>query len=165
MDISIIVACANNGVIGRENALPWYLPEDLKHFKGLTMGKPMIMGRKTFESIGRPLPGRTSLVVTRQHNWRSGGVIRCASVEEALQTAKTLLTGNQQEVMVIGGADIYRQVLPLATRIYQTVVDADVAGDAHFPALDLSQWQCEESVSGVSEKTGLAYRFVTLVRK
>jgi dihydrofolate reductase len=126
---------ARNHVIGRDNALPWRLPEDLKHFKRLTLGKPILMGRKTFESIGKPLPGRTNLVLTRDPAWQSQDVVVAHSVGEALQRA-----GDAPEVAGIGGADIFQLLLPMATRIYLTRIDADIPGDTFFPPIDYSQW-------------------------
>jgi dihydrofolate reductase len=129
--VTLIVAVADSGAIGRDNALPWHLPEDLKRFKRLTMGKPMIMGRKTFESIGRPLPGRLNIVVTRDTNYRREGVIVVHSVEAALAAA-----GGADEVMVIGGADLFRLFMPVARRVHLTRVHGDIEGDVHWPALD-----------------------------
>lgn len=162
MMLSIIVACGENRVIGVNNTLPWRLPEDLQHFKKITMGKPMIMGRKTFDSIGRPLPGRTTLVVTRNARWRRKGVITCGSVEQALQRACEYLSPDQQEIMVVGGEEIYRQCLPEARRIYLTRVAMVVDGDAFFPELDCNQWREIETEQGCSAETGVHYIFMTL---
>jgi dihydrofolate reductase len=159
--ISLIVAMAQNGVIGRGNALPWHLPEDLKHFKATTMGKPMLMGRKTFESIGRALPGRLNLVLTRDPGWSAPGASVVHSVEQALARA-----GETEELMVIGGAEIYRLVMPFARRIYLTHVQADVPGDAFFPAFDPTQWvgvQCDAQPA--DERNSYAMTFVTLERR
>src|SRR6516225_359380 len=133
--ISLIVAMAQNGVIGRDNSLPWRLPGDLKRFRAFTLGKPILMGRKTFESIGRPLPERTNLVLTRDRGWFAHGVIVVHSLLEALVQA-----GASAELVAIGGAEIYRLLLPLARRIYLTHVHADVPGDITFPAFDPAQW-------------------------
>lgn len=133
--VTLIVAVADSGAIGRDNALPWHLPEDLKRFKRLTMGKPMIMGRKTFESIGRPLPGRLNIVVTRDTNYRRDGVTVVHSVDAALAAA-----GEAEEVMVIGGADLFRLFMPAARRVHLTRVHGDIAGDVYWPALDTT-WQ------------------------
>lgn len=133
--ISLVVAMACNRVIGRDNALPWRLSEDLKRFKATTLGKPVLMGRKTFESIGRPLPGRRNIVLTRDRAWRAGGADAVSSVDEALR-----LTSREPELAVIGGAEVYRLVLPLAERIYLTRVEAEVAGDAVFPELNRAEW-------------------------
>jgi len=164
MILSIIVACSRNWVIGANNSLPWRLPEDLRHFKDVTMGKPMIMGRKTFDSIGKALPGRITVVVTRQQGWQREGVLVCATIEEALISARACLTPEQQEIMVVGGEQIYRQCLPLVERIYLTRVDADVAGDAFFPAIDFDEWLSLVEQKGYSQAAGLGYSFLTLER-
>jgi len=134
--ITLIVAVADNGVIGRDNTLPWHLPDDLKRFKALTMGKPMIMGRKTFESIGKPLPGRLNIVVTRDTNYRRDGVVVVHGVEAAIAAA-----ADAPEVMVIGGADLFRLFLPRAGRIHLTRVHGNIEGNVTWPALDLGQWE------------------------
>ena len=133
--ISLVVAMARNRVIGRDNGLPWRLSEDLKRFKATTLGKPVLMGRKTFESIGKPLPGRRNIVLTRDRAWHAEGVDVVRSVEEAL-----LLVQDAPELAVIGGAEIYRIILPIAHRIYLTRVEADVVGDTLFPVLDVTEW-------------------------
>lgn len=145
MKLALIVAAGNGNVIGKANTLPWRLPEDLKYFKATTLGKPVIMGRKTFESIGRVLPGRANIVVTRQPDWAApSGVIVVASVEAALQRAAALVAAGQtdaDEAMIIGGAEIYQYALPLAERIYLTRIEVDVPdGDAFFPELSPQQW-------------------------
>jgi dihydrofolate reductase len=127
----LIVAVADNGVIGRDNALPWHLPEDLKRFKRLTMGKPIVMGRKTFESIGKPLPGRTNIVLTRDANYQFPGVVVVHGADAALRAAD-----DAAEIMVIGGADLFRLFLPRAARVQLTRVHADVAGDVLWSPLD-----------------------------
>ena len=128
--ITLIVAVSDNGVIGRDNALPWHLPDDLKRFKQLTLGKPIVMGRKTYESIGRPLPGRQNIVVTRDANYRREGVTVVHSVDDALRAA-----ADAPEVMVIGGADLFRLFLPRASRIHLTRVHAQVMGNVFWPEL------------------------------
>ena len=133
--ISLIVAAAENGVIGRQGELPWRLSDDLRRFKTITMGKPIVMGRKTWESIGRPLPGRQNIVITRQAGFTADGCDVVSSVEEALQVA-----GGAEEVMIIGGSEIYALFLPHASRLYLTRVHADVEGDARLPDLDLAAW-------------------------
>ncbi|UTW44768.1 dihydrofolate reductase [bacterium SCSIO 12696] len=154
MNICLIVAMARNGTIGRNNQLPWHLSGDLRYFKAVTMGKPVIMGRKTWESIGRPLPGRTNIVVTRQAGWCPEGENMAAvkvanSLDAALELAQQVAAADGvSELMVMGGGEIYRQALPLADRLYITEVDADVEGDAHFPALDTNAWQEVERTSG-----------------
>lgn len=159
--ISLIVAMAQNGVIGRDNALPWRLPEDLKRFKEFTLGKPILMGRKTFEAIGRPLPGRANLVLTRDRDWRAEGVIPVHSVEEALLQTRTC-----DELVAIGGAEIYRLLLPLARRIYLTHVHADIPGDTYFPAFDPAQWDdVEYRTLPADERHAYPLTFVTLQRR
>jgi dihydrofolate reductase len=159
--ISLIVAMAQNGVIGRDNALPWRLPEDLKRFKEFTLGKPILMGRKTFEAIGRPLPGRANLVLTRDRDWHAPGVIPVHSVEEALRQTRTC-----DELVAIGGAEIYRLLLPLARRIYLTHVHADIPGDTYFPAFDPAQWDDVEFRSlPADERHAYPLTFVTLERR
>lgn len=138
--VTLIVAVADSGVIGRDNALPWHLPDDLKRFKRLTLGKPVIMGRKTFESIGKPLPGRTNIVVTRDANYRREGVTVAGDIEAAMRAA-----GEVAEVMVIGGAELFRACLPRAGRLQLTRVHADIAGDIRWPEMDLRQWRLIES--------------------
>ena len=133
--ISLIVAASENNVIGRAGGLPWRLRDDLRRFKELTMGKPMVMGRKTFESIGRALPGRRNIVVTRQAGYQAEGCDVVASVDDALSVA-----GDAPEIMVIGGAEIYRQLLPRADRIHLTRVHATIDGDATFPELRADEW-------------------------
>ena len=128
MKLSIVVAMADNRVIGQDNRLPWHLPADLKHFKQLTTGKPILMGRKTWESIGRPLPERTNIVITRDPDYQAAGCTVVHSVDAALRAAEP-----HSEVMVIGGAELYRQVLPEVSTIYLTQVHADVEGDTVFP--------------------------------
>jgi dihydrofolate reductase len=159
--ISLIVAMAQNGVIGRDNALPWRLPADLKRFKEFTLGKPILMGRKTFEAIGRPLPGRANLVLTRDRDWRAAGAIPVNSVEEALLQTRTC-----DELVAIGGAEIYRLLLPLARRIYLTHVHADVPGDTYFPAFDPAQWDDVEFRSlPADDRHAYPLTFVTLERR
>jgi len=156
-----MVAMAQNGVIGRDNSLPWRLPEDLKRFRAFTLGKPILMGRKTFESIGRPLPGRTNLVLTRDRSWSAPGVIVVHSVEDALAHASS-----SNELVVIGGAEIYRLVLPFARRIYLTHVHADVPGDITFPEFDSTQWaDVECSSQPADEEHAYPLTFVTLERR
>jgi dihydrofolate reductase len=138
--VSLIVAAAANGVIGRDNRMPWHLPEDLAHFKRLTLGHPVIMGRKTCESIvaalGKPLPGRANIVVTRQAHFAAPGCTVASSLEAALGAAR-----GADEVFVIGGAEIYRLALARADRVYLTRIDAEVEGDATFPTLDPAEWR------------------------
>jgi dihydrofolate reductase len=134
--ISIIAAMSINRVIGDNNAMPWHIPEELKHFKSLTMGKPMIMGRKTFDSIGRRLlPGRRTIILTRDQDLIPAGFDVAHSVNEALQIAAAA-----SEVMVVGGAGVYAQFLPLAQRMYLSYIPQEMPGDAYFPEFDLKQW-------------------------
>ena len=144
MNLAIIVAVAKNGVIGINNTLPWHLPQDLKYFKDKTLGKPVVMGRKTYESIGRPLPGRTNIIVTRDIGWAADGVLVARSVDDAMVLAKQALereSNVQAEVMIIGGAELYRNLLPQVTRVYLTSVDVSPQGDAFFPELSELEWQ------------------------
>jgi dihydrofolate reductase len=135
--ISFVVAVARNGVIGREGGLPWHISSDLRRFKEITMGKPVIMGRKTWESLPRkPLPGRRNIVITRQQGFAAEGAEVAATPEEALR-----LAGDVPEVAVIGGGEVYRLFWPLVDRLYLTEVDLDVAGDTHFPATDPAEWR------------------------
>lgn len=140
--IALIVAMAGNGVIGLNNQLPWHLPGDLKYFKAVTMGKPIIMGRKTFESIGKALPGRANIVVTGNMEFSAQGVEIVHSPGQAVQLGSAIaLRDGCEEVMVIGGAGLYRELLPVATRLYLTEVQAEVVGDTYFPDFDRTQWQ------------------------
>ncbi|HSM29272.1 MAG TPA: type 3 dihydrofolate reductase [Woeseiaceae bacterium] len=140
MRISLVVAASKNNVIGRDRGLPWHLPDDLRHFKRLTVGKPVIMGRRTFESIGRPLPDRRNIVMTRDANYAADGCDVVTSVEEALDAAQ-----GAGEVMVIGGGQVYRDFLPHADRVYLTRVQADVEGDTYFRDIDRIRWRLVSS--------------------
>jgi len=133
--ISLVVAMDRDRVIGRDGTLPWHLPEDLKHFRAITMGKPIIMGRRTHASIGRALPGRRNLVLTRDGAYEAPGCELCRSLDAALARVADV-----DEAMIIGGAALYRDALPRASRIYLTEVDAAVGGDVHFPPLDEQDW-------------------------
>jgi len=133
--ISIVAALARNRAIGRDNAMPWRLPEDLKRFKRLTLGHAVIMGRRTFESIGSPLPGRDNIVITRSPDWSRSGCIAVRSLEAALAAI-----GAARDAFVIGGAQIYALAMPLAQRLYMTEIARDYEGDAFFPEFDRSQW-------------------------
>lgn len=141
---SFVVAIARNGVIGRNNALPWHIPEDMKFFKEKTMGKPMVMGRRTWDSIGRPLPGRSNIVVTTQKQWPTPapGVEVVHSLEEACALCERIAAETGvSESTIIGGAVIFREALPFTGRIYLTEVHAEVEGDVYFPDYDRSEWQ------------------------
>ncbi|GAB3838413.1 dihydrofolate reductase [Hymenobacter jeollabukensis] len=159
---AIVVARADNGVIGRDNQLPWHLPADLRHFKQLTSGHPVVMGRRTFESIGRPLPNRRNIVVTRQVDWRAEGVETAHSVLAALEAARA----SDAEVFVIGGAEIYREALPAVDTVYLTEVHHAPAGDAVLPDFPAETWR-EESRERhePDEKHAYAFSFVTLRRR
>ncbi|MBB1488251.1 dihydrofolate reductase [Oceanospirillum sediminis] len=140
--IALIWAMAENRVIGIDNKLPWYLPKDLQFFKRCTMGKPVIMGRKTHESIGRPLPGRTNIIVTRDTGYQAEGCRVVHSLAEAFELAdQSCLIDGAEEIIVMGGAEIYQQALPYASKLYITRVHADVEGDAWFPEHNLTGWQ------------------------
>ncbi len=142
MKTAIVVAVADNGVIGHDGAMPWHLSTDLKRFRDLTMGKPMIMGRKTFESIGRALPGRTSIVVTRNRDWQAEGAVPVGSVENAMEVATRLAEASDvDEACVIGGGEIFRQTISRADVLYVTHVHAEPEGNAWFPEIDPRQWR------------------------
>ncbi|ABI37980.1 type 3 dihydrofolate reductase [Shewanella bicestrii] len=159
MRIAMIAAMANNRVIGKDNKMPWHLPEDLRHFKAMTLGKPVVMGRKTFESIGRPLPGRHNIVISRQADLQIDGVTCVTSFEDA-----KLAAGECEELVVIGGGQLYQQLLPQADTLYLTQISLDVEGDTFFPAWDSDKWQETESVTGINGD-GLEYRFINLTKK
>jgi dihydrofolate reductase len=159
--ISLIVAMARNRVIGINNTLPWHLPADLKHFKTLTMGHHIVMGRKTYESIGKPLPGRTSVVVTRNADYSVPGVIVANSLQAAISSC-----GNDEEIFVIGGAELYRHAINFADRIYLTEIAADIPGDAHFAELESKHWQEIGRESHIrDEKNAYPYQFIIYDRK
>ena len=165
--ISFVVAIAENGVIGRENGLPWRLSSDLKRFKATTMGKPIIMGRKTWDSLGRPLPGRTNIVITRDPAFAVDGVITVRSLDEALVVAGSHAGADKvNEICIIGGGEIFRQTLNRADRLYVTWVLAEVDGDVHFPPIDPQIWEevsSEDFPAG--EKDNYATRFVVYERR
>nr|WP_247687408.1 type 3 dihydrofolate reductase [Pseudoalteromonas luteoviolacea] len=155
----MIAAMAKDRVIGDDNKMPWHLPADLQHFKRITMGKPVIMGRKTFESIGRPLPGRRNIVITRNEQYQAEGIETASSTEEALA-----LVDKIDEVMIIGGGNIYEQFLPLCNRLYLTHIDLEVAGDTQFPDyLPFGEWvESEVETYEPDERNKYHYKFVTL---
>jgi dihydrofolate reductase len=157
--LSIIVAVAHDGVIGVNNTLPWHLPEDLKRFRALTMGHHIIMGRKTYDSLGRLLPGRTTVIVTRNENYKVEGALVANSLEAAIA-----LCENDDEVFLIGGAELYQAGLKLAHKLYITEIELDVAGDAFFPKLISTEWQETEREAHTSEK-GLSFSYATYIRK
>lgn len=157
MKLHLIYARARNGTIGKDGQMPWHLPEDLAHFKRITLGQPVIMGRKTWDSLParfRPLPGRVNIVVTRQADWRADGALRAASMEEAMR-----LCGDAPDAWIMGGAEIYRQAEPLASTAVVTEIDADFDGDAFAPELG-ARWQ---AIQREQHKTasGLEFAFVT----
>jgi dihydrofolate reductase len=158
--VSVIAALARNGVIGIENRLPWRLPEDLAHFKALTLGHPILMGRKTFESLGRPLPGRTNIVITRNPDYCRDGCVAADSIPAALA-----LCADADEVFFIGGADLYAQAIPLADRLYLTEVDIEAEGDAWFPDYDRGAFREVSRESHRGDKgDALAFYFVVYER-
>lgn len=158
--LSLIAAAARNNVIGKGNALPWSLPDDLKHFREVTAGHTVIMGRKTFESIGQPLPKRRNIVITRQEDYRPEGVEVFASLDAAIAA---LPVG--EEFFVIGGGEMFRQALPIADRVYLTRVDTDVEGDAFFPPLESDKWREVSRRDGVvDEKNALPHTFLIFDR-
>ncbi len=158
--LSIVVAVGKNNIIGKENGLLWHLPNDLKHFRKITEGHTIIMGRKTFESIGRVLPNRRHIVLTRSSDFQVEGVEKASSIEEVLK-----LVENEEEAFVIGGGEIYRQFLPLVQRIYMTEVDIDKDADVFFPAIDSLEWKVVEEEPGVlDERNTIPHRFLILER-
>lgn len=158
--ISLIWAMGRNRVIGKNNSLPWHIPADFAYFKKVTMGHTVIMGWRTFESIGRPLRGRRNVIITRNKDYRAEGCIICHSVEEALEFAKN------EEVFVIGGADIYSSFLPYADRLYITLIEEDFEGDAYFPQIDFSKWQIVFKTAGEkNEKNPYTYWFIVYEKK
>ena len=158
--ISVIVAVAENGTIGDKNTLLWHIKEDMKHFRTLTTGHPVVMGRKTYESLGRPLPKRHNVVITRQEMTIEGCTV-VHSLEEALD-----LFGPEEEVFVIGGAQIYAEAMPLADKFYLTVVEQPFAGDTSFPEWDSAEWKLVETERfEPTEERPLGFRFETYLRK
>ncbi len=157
--ISLIVAAAENNSIGKNNQLLWHLPNDLKFFKNTTWGMPVIMGRKTFEAVNKPLAGRFNIVITRQSGWQADGVIVAADLEDALQKAAET---NCKEIFIIGGGEIYRQAFDKAQKIYLTRVHANIEGDTFFPVIDESKWQMDSIQEfAADEKHAYAYSFQT----
>jgi dihydrofolate reductase len=163
MTLSIIVAVANNNVMGRDNTLPWHMPSDLKRFKQLTMGHHILMGRKTFDEIKKPLPGRTNVVITRNVDFNPEGVAIARSVEEAISKAEA---SGDSEIFIIGGADIIRQILHLADRMYLTRVHTEPAGDTFFPDFDdVNEWKLVDVEHyEADEKNPHPYSFLTYER-
>ena len=166
LTISAIVAMARNRVIGNAGALPWRLSGDLKFFKATTLGKPVVMGRKTYESIGRPLPGRPNIVITRDRGFSAEGITVVHDIDAALAEAERQARAiGAAEIMIIGGAEIYAQALPRTDRLYITEIEADIDGDTVFPALEPRVWQQGDRTKAVvDEASGLSYSFITLDR-
>lgn len=161
MQIVLVAAMARNRVIGSGNTMPWHLPADLAHFKTITMGKPLIMGRKTFDSIGRPLPGRRNIVISRQKQLALPGAEVASSLEDALA-----LVNDVEQVMVIGGGAIYQLAMPIATRMELTFIDADIEGDTQFPEWDDQQWDVVAAHEHSSDGRNLySYRFVSYLKR
>jgi dihydrofolate reductase len=157
--LSLIVAASTNNAIGKNNQLLWHLPNDLKFFKNTTWGMPVIMGRKTFEAVNKPLPGRFNIVITRQADWNAAGTITATDLQDALQKAKET---NCNEIFVIGGGDIYKQCMEIADKIYMTRVHATLEGDTFFPVIDESKWQHTYNQDfETDEKHAFAYSFQT----
>jgi dihydrofolate reductase len=163
MLISIIVAVSENGAIGKDNQLLWRLPDDLKRFKQLTLNHPMIMGRKTFESIGKALTGRTSIVVTRNPDWRFDGVITADSLDEALSKAREL---EDQEAFVVGGGELYKLAQPLSDRLYITEVSTIIEGDTFFEITEPATWiETERTVHEADDRHKFKFEFVNYIKK
>ncbi|MCH8846194.1 MAG: type 3 dihydrofolate reductase [Proteobacteria bacterium] len=161
MKISLIVAMDKKGVIGLEGDLPWHLSADLKHFKVITMSKPLIMGRRTHESIGHPLPGRQNIVLTRGKNFKADGCTVVHSLDDALHAA-----GDVGEVMIMGGAGLYEQSLERANRLYLTEVHADISGDVYFPEFNKDDWiEIEREDHSADDKNDFDFSFVVMERK
>jgi dihydrofolate reductase len=161
-ELSLIAALAANGMIGRDNGMPWHLPEDLKRFRALTMGHPIIMGRRTWDALGRPLPGRTSIVVSRQPGLILDGAIAVTSLDEAIEAAAAAEGGSH--AFVIGGAELYALALPRVQRLLLTEIADSFDGDTVFPAFDRSEWMETARESAVSAG-GLRYAFVDYARR
>ncbi|MBI2541424.1 type 3 dihydrofolate reductase [Candidatus Woesearchaeota archaeon] len=152
MKISLIAAMGRNRVIGKDSSLPWKLPEDMKRFKELTLNKPVVMGRKTFESIGKPLPNRKNIILTKDKNYKKEGCIVVHSAEEALNAAK-----ENEEIMVIGGGQVFKEFLPMADRMYLTFIDEDFEGDSYFPEYDKEEWKEAKGEEHQNEKYKFAF--------
>lgn len=163
MTLSIVAAVSRNGVIGADGGVPWHIPSDMRSFVTITMGKPLIMGRKTWESLKGALPGRTNIVVTRREDYWADGAVVAHSPEEALEAARRA-AGERGEVMVTGGSSIYEAFLPAADRMYLSRVDADVEGDTRFPEVDWEEWQTVHEVRVDREEDDHPYTFMVLRR-
>lgn len=163
MTISLVVAAANNNAIGKDGKMPWHLPSDMKHFKNITWGMPVIMGRRTFQSLGKPLSGRKNIVISRQPDWKTEGIVIVKNLDDALFVAKQT---DAKEAFVIGGGEIYRLAYEKAKRIYLTRVKAEPEGDTFFPELDSKEWYLtNEDDHEADEKNSYAYSFQTWERR
>lgn len=167
MQIAFVVAMGENRAIGHKGGMPWHLPGDLAFFKRVTMGKPMIMGRRTFESIGRPLPGRDSIVVTRDRNWKAPGAIVVHDIDTAIETARSGATARGvTEIAVIGGGKVYEQMMGRADRLYVTEIHASFEADTFFPEIDPAEWaEISRERHPADAKNPVAFDFVVLERK
>ena len=165
MIVAFVVARATNGVIGNKGALPWHISDDLRHFKRLTIGKPVLMGRRTFESIGKPLPGRHNIVLTRTSGWTAPGVTVAPNLAEAIAAAGMDPRARPDALMVIGGAAVYAETLPLARRVYLTEVHAEPEGDVILPPFASETWAEVERVDHGADGATPGYSFVTLDRR
>lgn len=161
MLISAIFAMSENRIIGKNNQLPWHLPADLKHFKKVTFGKPILMGRKTYESIGKPLPGRCNVVITKESNYQAPGCVVVNSIEQALTATK-----ESAEIFVMGGALLYHAMLPLVQRLYMTIIHQSFEGDTFFPAFNQDDWKEIERIDNAKDSENpYSYSFFILDRK
>jgi dihydrofolate reductase len=162
VSISLVVAAATNNAIGKDGAMPWHLPNDMKHFKNVTWGMPVVMGRKTFESLGKPLPGRKNIVISRQPGWKAEGTVAVQKIEDALFVAQQ---ADVNEVMVIGGGEIYKALFARAKRIYLTRVEAEPEADTFFPVIDAKEWHLvSQKNHEADEKNAFNYSFQTWER-
>lgn len=162
MDIVLVVAMSENRVIGRDGGLPWHISGDLKHFKAVTMGYPVVMGRKTWESIGRPLPGRDNIVITRDTSYAAEGAVVVGSVSDAIDQCAG---SGAERIMIIGGGQIYTETMPMATHLELTEVHAHVDGDTYFPEVNPADWTETERTAVAADGESPAHSFVTLIRR
>lgn len=161
MHIAAIVAISENAVMGKNNQLPWHLPADLQHFKKITMGKPILMGRKTFDSIGRVLPGRCNVIITRDEAFQAPGCVVATSIDTALASVSYC-----DEIFVIGGAALFQQMLPMVDRLYLTIIHHEFDGDTFFPDINLAEWQETEREDHLPDEVNrYSYSFITLEKK
>lgn len=165
--IAMIVGVAANGVIGSDQTIPWRIPSDMQFFRRTTMGKPVVMGRKQYETVGKPLPGRTNIVITRQPGYQPEGVVVVASIAAALEKARAVaIADGVEEIMIIGGGEIYAQLMDRADRLYVSHIALSPEGDVRFPAIDPAEWQVIDSPDVVpSEKDEAAYRVNVYARR